>query len=301
MKKARWFSTERAPLLRKERSNRPTDAGLRLGGRWTLIAYGIFAGILFLSFVTASFPYADTISAMLAPMKLRVVFQSQSMNFPIGARLQNVRLISTASQQLLLQSPDVTVMPRLAWFFVGHPCLRVRARIYGGFVDATVRQRQQAVDVDFAFASLNLASTGELQQLRGALTGELSGIGSAHLAHDITAGSASMILRGYNVKLVLVHGLPPLELGAINGKVALRQGTLTLRDVTGRGSDCDLEASGDIQLARTAATSTIKLNLSLAPSTAGRARFGPLLNMLPHPPEEGPYHLEGRLISPSVS
>lgn len=298
---------------------RPAVPGRK--SRLLLAGYGVFAALLFVAFVTASFPYADTISVLVAPMRMKVVFQRQEMNFPVGARLENVRLLSTANEQLLLQSPDVTVSPRIGWLLLGRPRLRIRARIYGGVVDATVHQSGRAVIVDFELTSLNLtdmirgaadlqvgAQTKEnqegdaLHQLGAALSGELSGSGSVQMTGpDIIAGRASMILIGRHVKAAIVNGLPPLDLGVVRAKVLLEQGVATLQDVRAYSSDGGLEANGEIQLAPDIANSTIQLTLSLMPTTKARASFGLFLNMLPHAPSDGPYHVEGALTSPSVS
>ena len=284
-----------------------------------LAGYGVFAAILFVAFVTTSFPYADTISALLAPMNLKVVFQRQAMKFPVGARFDHVRLISTANEQSLLQSPNVTISPGLAWFFLGQPCLEVRAQIFGGVVDATVRQRAGSTVIDFELESLNLALMGGGEPNLGmqaagdeeggappqhgvVLSGELSGHGSAQLTGpEIIADTASIILHGREVKAMLVNGLPPLELGVVGGKVLLEHGVATLLDVTAYGSDGAFSAKGRIQVRQDIAHSFIQFTFSLTPTAKGRAGFGFFLNMLPHAPNEGPYHLQGMLTSPSLS
>jgi type II secretion system protein N len=289
--------------------------------RLLLAGYGVFAAILFVTFVTASFPYADTISALVAPMRMKVVFQRQEMNFPIGARLENVRLISIPNERSLLQSPDITVSPGVAWFFLGRPSIRIRAQIYGGVIDAAVGQRARATIVNFELDSLDLKhvsrEAGQLKlpasadgdeegdaphQLGVFLSGELSGSGSAQfMGPDIIGGSASMILLGRDVKVETANGLPPLELGTIRGKVLLAQGVAIFQSVRAYGPDGNLEANGKIQLAPDVANSTVELTLTLTPTAKGRASFGFLLNMLPHAPSEGPYHLEGSLTGPSLS
>jgi type II secretion system protein N len=289
--------------------------------RLLLAGYGVFAAILFVTFVTASFPYADTISALVAPMRMKVVFQRQEMNFPIGARLENVRLISIPNERSLLQSPDITVSPGVAWFFLGRPSIRIRAQIYGGVIDAAVGQRARATIVNFELDSLDLKQVGREagqlklpasadgdeeadapHQLGVFLSGELSGSGSAQfMAPDIIGGSASMILLGRDVKVETANGLPPLELGTIRGKVLLAQGVATFQSVRADGPDGNLTANGKIQLAPDVANSTVELTLTLTPTAKGRASFGFLLNMLPHAPSEGPYHLEGSLTGPSLS
>jgi type II secretion system protein N len=289
--------------------------------RLRLAGYGVFAAILFFAFVTASFPYADTLSALIAPMSMKVVFQRQAMSFPIGARLENVRLISITNEQTLLQSPGVTVSPGVVCFFLFRPCLRIRAQIYGGMIDVTVHQSARTTIVDSEFESLKLAhlsrTAGESEdrtsraegngqgdaplKLGVTLSGELSGSGSARVTgQDLDAGNASMILLGRHVEAAVVNGLPPLDLGIVRGKVLVAQGVATLQ-LRAYGSDGELEANGRIRLAPDIANSTVQITVSLTPTTKGRASFGFLLNMLPHAPGDGPYHVDGALRSPSVS
>jgi len=287
--------------------------------RLLLGMYGFFAAILFVVFVSNSFPYVDTISALLAPMSMKVVFQRQSLKFPIGAQLENVQLISSANEQSLLYSPYVTVSPGVGWLLLGQPCLEVHSQIFGGVVDATVREHARSILVDFDLESLNLALiSGDEPDLRMqaerdedggapfrigiALSGVMSGRGSAQLmGPNIVGDTATIVFVGRDVKAVLVNGLPPLELGVVRGKVLLEQGAATLQDVRAHGSDADLAANGKVQVRQDIAHSFIRLTLSLRPTAKGRAGFGLLLNLLPHAPSEGPYHVQGLLASPSLS
>jgi type II secretion system protein N len=286
--------------------------------RLRLAGYGIFAVVLFIGFLIANFPYADTVAVLVAPLRMKVVFQRQAMNFPIGVRLEGVRLLSTPNEQLLLQSPELIVEPRLGWLFLGRPSLRIYAQIYGGVLDANVYRSGGAVVIDYELQSLDLAQmipgAGERtvpaqtedgntpQRLGVTLTGELSGSGLAQMTGpDIIASRASMILLGRHVRAVIVNGLPPLDLDVIRAKMLLAQGVATLQGVRAYGSDGGLEMNGRIQLAPDITHSTMQLTISLTPTPKGRASFGLLLNMLPHAPGAGPYHVEGVVTSPSVS
>jgi type II secretion system protein N len=283
-----------------------------------LIGYGIFAATLFFALITATFPYAETISSLLAPMGLNVIFQRQAMNFPIGARLWNVKLIS-ADQRLLIQSPDLTIAPLIARFFLGQLCLNVRARIFGGVIDVSVRGRAQSGTIlGFHFDSLNVAQmssvtgeanlppgaadTGEAPYSLGAiLSGELSGSGSAQLmGPDIITARADVILFGRDIKAVIANGLPPLELGMVTGSIVLDHGIVTLKNVRTYGRYGDLGANGEIYLGSDLANSILHLTLWLKPTPSARATFGMLLNMLPHSPGTGPYYVEGALKFPVV-
>jgi type II secretion system protein N len=288
--------------------------------RWRLAAYAGFAAILFTAFVTASFPYADSISALLAPMRMKVAFDRQEMHFPFGARLIDVRLLSLTNNQLLFQSPGVTIAPRLVWLMLGRPGLGIRADIYGGVLDASLYRRAPELMVDFQLRALELPqiisqlveaevrAPGEFQdpgraerQLDIALRGELSGSGSAQFGPaDITAGPASFELLGRQVSIAVIDGLPPLDLGVVQGKLLLNQGVVSVR-LRATGSDGNVAARGTIQLAPDAAHTMLRLAVWLTPTTKGRSNFGLLLKMLPHAPDDGPYQVTGVLTSPSVS
>jgi type II secretion system protein N len=289
--------------------------------RLLLAAYGFFGLILFLAFVTATFPYTDTISTILAPLSMKLIFQQQAISFPIGARLHNVQLISSADEQLLLQSSNITVSPGMLGFFLGEICLRFRAQIFGGVLTATIRRQLQSTMVEFQLESLSLARMSrEVREaaLRirsqeewdradsyrpgGMLSGELAGRGSAQLmGPDIITASANLVLFGRDVKATFVDGLPPLELGIVRVNLLLGHGIASFQDVRAESADGDLAATGEIHLRDDIANSTVQLTVSLRPSTKARAAFGMFLNMLPHPPSAGPYHLEGPLEFPRVS
>jgi len=297
-------------------------------------AYILFAAVLFMAFLAASFPYVETISAFAAPMRLTLVFHAQRIGFPFGARLQGVQLISTATprEEVLVESPEVTIGPSLPWLLLGRPRLRIRAQIYGGLVDATVRRSARATAVDFEFDSLNLAksSTGNRAALAGSverpastqisaggksgpaasltppfsavLSGELSGSGSAQIAGpELTGDKARLVVKGRDVKLTITDEFPPLELGAISVDATLNRGRIMLNRFQAHGSDAEILANGEIQLAPSLAQSTLRLTVLLAPTSNGLARFGLFLKMLPRPPNQGPYRIEGSLSSPSVS
>jgi type II secretion system protein N len=289
--------------------------------RWRLAGYGLFAAILFIGFLIADFPYADTVSDLIAPLGMKLVYQRQAMNFPIGARLEDVRLLSSANDQLLLQSPELTVAPRLGWLFRGRPSLRIHARLYGGMLNADVSRSAGAIMVDFELDALKLAQlipgageqtvpsqaddneNGAAPNRRDvSLSGELSGRGSAQVAvPDIIASRASVMLSGRHVKAMIVNGLPPLDLEVIRARILLAQDVATLQGVRADGSDGELEMNGRIELAPDVTRSIMHLTISLTPTPKGQASFGFLMQMLPHAPSAGPYHVEGILTAPSIS
>ena len=300
----------------------PLHSTVRARTRFHLVAYGLFATTLFCAMVTATFPYAETISSILSPIGLKVVFQRQAIVFPIGARLENAKLVSAANEEPLMQSPKITIAPIMRRLLIGQLCLNVRAQLFGGLVDATVRRlAPRGAIVDFQLKSLDIARIsnegGDMifpararesevrdspYNLKGILSGELSGSGSAQITGpDIMVTRASLILLGHDVKAMLATGLPPLELGVVWGGVLFDQDIVTLKNLRGYGRYGELAANGEIHLASDVASSTLQLTLGLKPTANARTAFGLLLNMLPHSPGTGPYYLEGPLKFPVVS
>ena len=267
-------------------------------------AYVTFGAALFITFLADMFPYGETISAMLKPLNLRLVYREQRMHFPIGAKLADVNLLSTSGPyQTVVRSPDVILAPTIGSLLLGRPGLRVRAQIYGGSVGATIYQRKTSASVDFTMASLSLALVEPLRQLNVQLGGTLSGAGTAEMIEnaDLSRDAAQLALEGADITIKALDGLPPIRLGAVAGVAALSDGRITLNSLEAHGDDAAISARGTIQLAPEPAESIVDLTVALTPTPAGRDRFGMLIGMLPHPPSRGPYYISGPLMAPSMN
>ena len=114
-------------------------------------------------------------------MGLEVSSTGQSASFPFGARLSGVRLISTrtASGGLLVESPAVTIAPAFLSMLTMHPGVRVKAALYDGIVNATIRPSGSGTAISYALDSLDLARQ-HLWTIPGAsVVGNLSGSGKS--------------------------------------------------------------------------------------------------------------------------
>jgi type II secretion system protein N len=279
-------------------------AGL-MRGRFAMIACALMGVAAFASFLVADFPYGDTLTSMLAPYRLKLTYESQRLSPPIGAKLTNVQLFSTAgiNDEALLQSPAVTLAPTLAALLLGRPGMHVRADLYGGAVHVTLFQHASTVDLNFSLDSLKLADSALLQQFGAILDGNLSGVGNAHIAGpNLPEDQATMAIAGDDLAVSIVRGFPAIHLGTLTGNLRLDQGAITLTDIVAHGADLDLKAAGTIELGDRPDDSTIDLTLYLNPTQSGRDHFGFFLKLLPHPPgPEAPYSIQGDLRSPSIN
>jgi type II secretion system protein N len=270
-------------------------------------AYLAVGLIVFVIFLIASFPYDATISSMLAPYHLRLIYDSQRISLPIGVELIDANLISTGMNQSdpLLQSPELTLAPTLSALFMGHPGLRLRARLYDGVVKTTLRQHAGIVDLNFDLDEINPALCVPLRSLGAIVEGRVSAEGSAHIVSpNLPDNSAQMSLDARQVVITLVNGLgfPPLELGAVTGAVHLSNGTLAIERARATGGDAEIDAAGAIQLGVTPADSIIDLQFTLTPTPAGREHLGFFLNFLPlRQDPTTPYTLSGPLLQPKLS
>ncbi|MGH7880645.1 MAG: hypothetical protein ACREQD_14270, partial [Candidatus Binataceae bacterium] len=149
---------------------------------WLIAGASCAALALFLAFLIASFPYNDTASALLAPYRLKLIYQAQHLRLPFGVRLEDASLISTdggISHPPLAHSSEIILTPALGSLLFGTPGLNLHAQLYAGTIAATIHQNADAIDLVFNLDALDLAQCAPLQQFEATLGGSLSGAGSA--------------------------------------------------------------------------------------------------------------------------
>jgi type II secretion system protein N len=287
--------------------------GLRPAGRLNrvlrrpgvIIASAVVGAVfVFGTFLIASFPYDEMLSTILAPYQLNLVYRRQHFHFPIGVALNEVDLISIASSpsQTLLQSPTIALRPTLGSLFLGRAGLGLYAEIYGGTLAATLNQQRDGIGVTFDARALILRDAPALSQPGALLGGTVSADGSARIrGPNLDQNTGEAAINGSDVTVVIEEGFPMIHLGTVSGRIVLDNGVVTFQDVKSYSGDVEAKADGTIQLGPDLTSSTIDARVSLMPSTSGRAHFGLLFHMLPHPPSEGPYQVSGPLTSPSLN
>jgi len=268
------------------------------------IAYGLWGLFLFLVFMIGNFPYQETLSAIFSPMGWRISYGDQRTSFPIGVKLENVRLTSTIepAAQPVFQSADVTLAPALGSLLMGRPGLRISAEAYDGRIYATVRRVGDGLAVDIDARNLNLARYRSSGLPGASLNGLFSGTGSLALSgHAIDASSGKLELGGKDFALKLGTGFPAIAFTDCKAVLKLERGVVKIEQIEGSGADLKALANGELMLAPDITNSTIQMTLQLEPTSAGRAHLGILLGLLPHPPTSQPYTVRGPLLAPSIS
>ena len=161
-------------------------------------------------------------------MGLEVSSTSQRASFPFGAQLSDVRLISTrnAAINLLVESPAVTIAPSYLSMLTMHPGVRVKAALYDGVVNVTIRPTRLGTAISYDLDSVELARQ-QLWTMPGAsAAGALSGTGNLLLSPDDIAETGDGILSAAGLTFTSALTSAPLRLGDGHSKFKLDQGTL---------------------------------------------------------------------------
>ena len=266
-------------------------------------AYTLVGLTLFAAYLISTFPYSQTLTRILAPMGLEVSSTSQRASFPFGAQLSDVRLISTRnpSGSLLVESPAVTIAPSYLSMLTMHPGVRVKAALYDGVVNVTIRPTRLGTAISYDLDSVELARQ-QLWTMPGAsVAGALSGTGNLLLSPDDITETGDGILSAASLTFTSALASAPLRLGDGHSKFKLDQGTLTIEQLTTTGGDLTLTAEGTIQLAPDPAQSDLAIQFTLSIAPAAASHLALLLAILPHPPGPQPYHLTGTISAPRIS
>jgi type II secretion system protein N len=299
------FSMPISSVARSAKTTESAAQSSRVWGVAALIAGEAAAALMvLLAFTVATFPYQETISTMLAPYQLRIKYQDQRMSLPLGVRLENVTLESTDIErgESLLSSASVRLAPTIGSLIFGAPGMSIAAEIYGGSLNALILQESNAIKLDFQASAINLEQSEPLRRFGARLTGIASGNGNIEFdGPELTQDRGSARLQSQRLTIEVRQGFPRISLGAVSGAVALDSGKLTFQDVEAHGGDVEARADGSIRIADPIEESTISARLYLTPTQSGRDRFGLFFNMLPHPPSEGPYDLQGLITEPRIS
>ena len=267
-------------------------------------SYAAFGFLSFVFFLFATFPYRLALAAMVASMGLNLTSSAESLNLPIGAQLENVRIASAAQPNgpPLLESSSVVIAPSIGSLLLLRPGVRASAELYGGTVVIRGHQSAGASALTIDAKGVNLASSRALRAIGAAFGGQVSGSGDFVITPGpIASDSGSLTLEVSALSIRIAPGLPPLKLGDVLAKLRLEHGSIAIDEVKNVGGDVALKAAGTITLAPDWLASTLAIRLTLNPAAGGRANLGILQNLLPHPPSSEPYMIRGTFRAPAIS
>ena len=272
--------------------------------RLVQIGYAVFGFVLFAGFLFATFPYSATLSKVLAPMGFEFSSATQSIRFPFGAELTDVRLRSTtsATPNPIFESSSITIAPSILSLLMLQPGVRVTSSLYDGVAKVTLRPSSGGTAISYDLDALNIAKQQLLTLSEGTASGTISGDGKLWLSPvdlDADTGNGEVSSVGLTITSALASG--PIRIGTAAANFKLEHGTLTIEGLKTSGGDLIVTASGTIQLAPDLASSTLAIQFTLVPTPAAGSRFAVLFALLPHPPNAEAYRLTGTLSAPRIS
>jgi len=264
--------------------------------------YTVLGLALFAAYLVATFPYSPTLSKVLAPLGLELTSTSQSASFPFGARLSGVRLrsIRPTPGGLMVESPAVTIAPSFLSMLMFHPGVRVKAALYDGIVNFTLRPSGGGTAISYDLDSVDISRQTLIPLPEADASGTLSGNGSLWLDGGNMAQTGDGQLSAAHLKLKSPFLGIPIALGDGQSKFKLDQGTLTIEQCATSGGDIALNATGTVQLAPDPSQSVLAIEFTLSPTPAAESRLSGFFLMLPHPPGPEPYRLTGTLSAPRI-
>jgi len=266
------------------------------------IAYVAAGAILFVTFLFATFPYADAISGVLQPMGLRLGSRESGISFPIGIKMTGVSLDSVIDGQAVFQSDQIRITPSLLSMLIGSPGVKVHADAYGGKLELRARRSGDATSLSFSGSDLHLERYTAMRALGLNLGGTFSGDGDLLVSQQgVATDHGEINLTAADALFRLFPGSPPIKIGDLIATIKLDKGKLTLEKMESHGGDLTISGRGVIELEPNLPDSVVAIKFKLETTAVARAQLGILLNFLPHPPNATPYFIHGTLGAPALS
>lgn len=268
----------------------------------TVVAYAAAGLVLFVIFTIGTFPYDRALTSALIPLGFKVSYAGQHPAFPVGAVLDDVKLVNLEQPGVpLLQSEALKLTPGLGTLF-GRPGVGLRADLYGGRAHATVRRSGDFTTLTFDLTNLDLSRHPISPKLGATIKGIVSGSGDFVTADNtMQAQTGNLVLDVHDLDLVVIRGFPAIKFSQLKGSFQINQATLRINALEGSGPDMAISGSGLIHIGPTVQRSMMELTLRITPTVAGRIHLAMLFNFLPHPPDNRPYLFHGPLLMPAVS
>jgi type II secretion system protein N len=265
------------------------------------VSYAAVAAVVFLVVLIATFPYTQTMRAVLEPMGLALTSASQHYSFPFGTRFDDVRLRQTTRPHspLLFEGKSVRIAPSILWTLLMRPGISTSASAYGGNISISAHRSGGGTAVNFSANAVRIGEYPDLHPFGFTIGGELTGGGILSLAPaGVSADSGKIEFDITGLSINSPGAGPAINLGVTHATLLLEKGVLTIVELKNKGGDLSLNGSGDIKLKQDLMQSPLAMRLTLVPSPQARQKLQFLLGMLPHPPGIRPYVLKGTLGAP---
>jgi type II secretion system protein N len=268
--------------------------------RWEIFIYvGVFLAAFFLFALlrVPSAKLARIAAAYAESAGYRVDYADVSATLMPGFKLHNVRLFNLDEpKRPVLELASVSARATLLPLVLGRAGVNLAADIYGGKVEASIRNRGDTTWVRGRIADVNLENIDGIQRaLQVPLKGEINAEFDLELLPTLIqhVGNISIAVSGLHLQpgqLMGAFSNPGVHFGNVHGAMLLENGRLLFDRFAGDGQDVKLIVDGSIALADPFTFSRLDLSLKLNLSARMEETFGyafPLLGLNKNP--EGQY------------
>ena len=262
-------------------------------GSVPLALYGVYAILLYLVFVAATFPHELALRQVLEPAAtapVAVELRGVRLGWTLAYTIDELRLVRRGADPALplLSATHVHAAPSLLGLLRGRPFpLDLRADLYGGTVEGTVDLEPDAFAVRATLANVDV---GRYAGLR------LFTAGSPHGRVDATielAGNAARVTTTagrFDVRAVdlALEGADAFGLTGAGVHVpelhvsgTIKGGRLEVGEMNARGREVGVSGTGNVLLAYPLAASLLNLDVTLTPTSEFPDKLRPLLTLIP--------------------
>jgi type II secretion system protein N len=282
-------------------------------GTAPLALYAVYALLLFVVFLGATFPHEVMLRRALDPgpaAPVAIELRGVRLGWTLGYTIDELQVLSRGADPTLpvLDVAHVYAAPSLFGLLRGRPFpLRIAASLYGGSLDATTDLGTDAYDVHAKVSALDVGRYAGLRLfLQGTLQGHVNG--TVELSGNPTKPSTTngtvdlratdVALEGGKVRGVTIPDLHFPELRLVG---TIKAGRVELGDVNARGREVSVVGTGTLLLAHPLAATLLNLDLTITPAPDLPDNLRLAFNLIPGDPTptgDRKIHLSGTLAQP---
>lgn len=284
-----------------------------LGERSTLW-YGLYTFILFLVFLVVTFPHEVLVRRaieMVPPQApVRIEFDGARFAWLRGIEIENVRISGPDVPAPYVEIARLWLRPSLGDLIKGDVnAVELEAEVYGGRGSGVLHNNAGVIS---GIIQVDDVSLGRYTLLRSYLQeGTVGGRMSARLdfsanGNDLSVahGSGELTLNNATLEGAKVQGfgIPDLHLDLTRLAVSLQRDQLEIKELTAKGKEISVDASGQISMRQPVEDSMLNLRAVIAAGPEAPDSIKGLLSMLPKPApgQDQALKITGPLLRPKL-
>jgi len=269
------------------------------GERRPVLFYGLYTVVLFVVFLTATFPSDLVVQRALQAATAGTAFRAEAAGGRVGwtlaYALESLRIDARALDgDPVLQAEGLRFAPSWWGLLRGTPYpLGITASLYGGTLRGTVDPRPAGFRIDARLDDVDLARyTGLRPLVDGRLRGrvqaavKLDGGGRGPAA---AGGDVELRIPGLAIESAKIRGItvPDLHFGDVHLIGTVKNGRFEITELVANGDEVTMRGDGNMLIRAPLDTSPLVLNLTVTPAAGVPDGLRLAVNLLPGATGEG--------------